>query len=115
VGSIVSHLRQQLLHLLVLVDQLLRQPVALGKRPSNGRIEDLFLDPGMDRELADDLAHQLELRPHLLGVPELLEPVEQLLDVPVILREHGQRVGHRCLLSWAGSGNPILPPDRRRG
>src|SRR5256885_11729526 len=56
------------------------QPVALGEGPADRRVEDLLLDPGVDRELVDDLPHQLELGVHLLCFPELVESQEQLLD-----------------------------------
>ena len=72
-----------------------------------GRIENLFLDLGVDRQLEADLLRELPLAAVAAGLLELLE---QFLDLAVILLEQRDRV----LLFSAMTLTPCLVCERNQ-
>ena len=66
-----------------------------------GRVEDLLLDHGVDRQLGADLLDQRLLA---LFVARLLELLEQVLDLAMVFLEQGDGVGLFAAGHWGTSG-----------
>ncbi len=76
---------------MVLLDPFEDRVLLLLERFPDGRVEDLLLDGGVDRELLDHLVH--DVPPGLVGSGAgLLELLEETFDVAVVLTEKGDGV-----------------------
>ena len=99
------------------VQALLDQLVALCQEPTDGRIEDLFLDLGMEGELLRDLLDEEPSFCRRAPLPRRLEPPKEVVNRPVVVNQHGDRVrfaarlrpGHDALLSRVGARQLVSP------
>jgi hypothetical protein len=103
-------LGESLLGIGVLPDGLGGEGVTVREQAPDVRIQDLFLDLGVDPQLPDDRGHH---RPFVLGVPfrsEPFEPGEQLFDGPVIPLDDVDRVSLRRRAQRELVGHDASPP-----
>ena len=93
--AVVVELGEHPLHDVVLLHALEGDVLDVGHGRAGHGIEDLLLDSGVLRELFDDAVDDVALL-HVGVVAGLLEPLEQILDLAVVVLEQGDRVHGRA-------------------
>jgi hypothetical protein len=77
----------------------------MGQLSARCRVQKLFFNGRMNRQLADDVVHHLAFGA-ICGISGLLERLEQLLDCPMIGLEESDRIRPRSPVVACRGSNP---------